>query len=88
MTVYMSLNDAIQCVISFLYSRTTFQPWEAVAREGAAAQSQQHSQQREELLEMTTEVDVECEGDDCWAVELATAEMPCTMAVVLEAEPQ
>jgi hypothetical protein len=41
-----------------------------------------------DVLEMTTEVDVECEGGDCWAVELATAEMPCSMAVVLEAEPQ
>jgi hypothetical protein len=39
-----------------------------------------------DLLEMQTEIVATCTGDDCWMVELATAEFPCEMQVVLEAE--
>ena len=37
-------------------------------------------------LQMQTHIVANCAGDDCWMVELATAEFPCEMEVHLEAE--
>ena len=37
-------------------------------------------------LFMQTDIQADCEGSDCWMVELATASFPCEMTVVLDAE--
>ena len=41
-----------------------------------------------DALVMSTDIVVNCEGDDCWLVELSTAWMPCEMSVQVEAIPQ
>ena len=37
-------------------------------------------------LEMITDVVTNCQGPDCWLVQLATSAMPCEMTVVTTAE--
>ena len=41
-----------------------------------------------EAMIMQTDIVADCEGDDCWLVELSTAAMPCDMAIEIEAEAQ
>ena len=41
-----------------------------------------------EQLIWDTAIQVECVGDGCWAVELATSSFPCDMTVHVEAQPR